>query len=606
MRGDRPARSRAPTTHHCTRGGADRRAELPPAAGRPLLVVDRKLGRGLDWGRFQRAVGSGRRARSRQGAAAASLSVPGMEGGECITVTFEHERLGLNFTPSKWPAIESIDADSPAAATEVRAGMCLIGVQGNDMVGKSLEEAGQAFRAAGRPLRLTFQAPVPSRQDEARVLADAAAAQTAASVAAAATAVSTSASSWMSAVSRRAEEAKAAAEELYAKNLQERERRAQQAEAAAEAERRAAAAEAAAVATTIAIKTSEGAVDLDVGSPPLVDRQGNTGVQSATGTAAPATLEPQPYTKGPSAAEEAEPPQEAQEVLELKRQLADQKAHLEAAIAEKQSRIDLLQAAAISAAADEQKAKAQLEESWRAESGANEKIRDLEQELERQKAALADKTEEATSLSSALENVKQTLEAARADVDLSAAKKKENMSAMTRQAKLIAKQEKAVDGLTRKLEEKSVEASEFSRKLEDQERALHLAHEQHSTTQSEKSALEEQVHQLEVTQADLKQQLQAKMEAVQAVEADIRGLLDKSKIDQESLREHCQHVDGLRTKLIEAKISTLLKADDARQLDAEDVYQKSCTKLKALRCVDAKCNNQSAAHLCETLCHGIR
>ena len=103
-----------------------------------------------------------------------------------------------------------------------------------------------------------------------------------------------------------------------------------------------------------------------MGSPPLVDRQGNTGVQSATGTAAPATLEPQPYTKGPSAAEEAEPSQEAQEVLELKRQLADQKAHLEAAIAEKQSRIDVLQAAAISAAADEQKAKAQLEESWRA------------------------------------------------------------------------------------------------------------------------------------------------------------------------------------------------------------------------------------------------
>ena len=531
------------------------------------------------------------------------VKVPGMEGGECITVTFEHDRLGLNFTESKWPAIESIDADSPAAATEVRAGMCLIGVQGNDMVGKSLEEAGRAFRAAGRPLRLTFQAPVPSRQDEARVLADAAAAQTAASVAAAATLVSASASSWMSAVSRKAEEAKAAAEELYAKNLQERERRALQAEAAADAERRAAAAEAAAVATTLASKTSE--EGLDVGSAPQVDRQGNAGVQSAEGSAVLATPELEPTTAGRSGAEEAEPPPDAQEVLELKRQLAEQKSRLEAAIAEKQSRIDALQAAAISAAADEQKAKAQLEESWRAESGANEKIRDLEQELERQKAALADKTEEATSLSSELETAQQTLEAARADVELSAAKKKENMSAMTKQAKFIAKLEKAVDGLKSKLEEKSTEASELSRKLEDQERALHLANEQHSATQIEKGALEEQVHQLEVTQADLTQQLQAKVAAVQAVEADIRGLLDKSKIDQESLREHCQHVDGLRNKLIEAKISTLLKADDARQLDAEDVYQKSCTKLKALRCVDAKCNNQSTTHLCEACAMGF-
>ena len=93
------------------------------------------------------------------------------------------------------------------------------------------------------------------------------------------------------------------------------------------------------------------------------------------------------------------------------------------------------------------------------------------------------------------------------------------------------------------------------------------------------------MHRLGGTQADLEQQLQMKIEAVQGVEADIRGLLDKSKVDQESLREHCQHVDALRTKLSEAKISTLLKTDDARHLDAEDVYQKSCTKLKALRCV---------------------
>eukprot|EP01043_Picozoa_sp_COSAG02_P031790 COSAG02_NODE_2092_length_9853_cov_12.323970_1_plen_493_part_00 len=492
-----------------------------------------------------------------------------MEGGECITVTFEHERLGLNFTPAKWPAIESIDDDSPAAATEVRVGMCLIEVQGIDVVGKSLDEAGQAFRAAGRPLRLTFQAPVPSRQDEARVLADEAATQTAASVAAAATAVSASASSWMSAASKRVEEAKAAAEELYAKNLQERERRAQEAEAEAEAERRAAAAEAEAVAATIAIKTA----------PPPDGQQEKAEPDSADGTAAVTTSEPEPSAVGPSSVvEEAEPPQEAQEVIELKRQLAQQKASFEAVIAEKQSRIDKLQAEAMSATADEQKAKEQLEESWRVESGKDENIRSLEQELQRQTAALAAKIEEATSLNAELETVKKTVETA-------VTKNKDDRTAMIKQAKLISKHEKAFDGLTKQLEEKSKEASELSRKLEDQERALELVQEQQSATRGERDALEEQVHRLGVTQADLEQQLQMKIEAVQGVEADIRGLLDKSKVDQESLREHCQHVDALRTKLSEAKISTLLKTDDARHLDAEDVYQKSCTKLKALRCV---------------------
>ena len=58
--------------------------------------------------------------------------------GECMTVTFEDEGgLGLNFTPQLWPAIESIQEGSQAAATELRVGMCLIEVQGEDMVGKS-------------------------------------------------------------------------------------------------------------------------------------------------------------------------------------------------------------------------------------------------------------------------------------------------------------------------------------------------------------------------------------------------------------------------------------------------------------------------------------
>ena len=78
--------------------------------------------------------------------------------GECIQVQFDEQGgLGLNFTPQLWPRIESIDPDSLAAATELGPGMVLVEVQGNDMVGKTLAGAGDAFAAAGRPLRLTFQ-----------------------------------------------------------------------------------------------------------------------------------------------------------------------------------------------------------------------------------------------------------------------------------------------------------------------------------------------------------------------------------------------------------------------------------------------------------------
>ena len=85
----------------------------------------------------------------------------GLQDGECVTVTFAEEGgLGLNFVPALWPAIESIDPDSMASRAEggaLRAGMILVDVQGEDMNGKSLAEAGAAFQKAGRPLRLTFQ-----------------------------------------------------------------------------------------------------------------------------------------------------------------------------------------------------------------------------------------------------------------------------------------------------------------------------------------------------------------------------------------------------------------------------------------------------------------
>ena len=80
-----------------------------------------------------------------------------MQSGERVTVIFEEQRLGLNFTPSSWPAIESIADGSPAAA-QLRVGMCLVEVQGEDVVGKSQEEVQRVFQAAGRPLQLTFQA----------------------------------------------------------------------------------------------------------------------------------------------------------------------------------------------------------------------------------------------------------------------------------------------------------------------------------------------------------------------------------------------------------------------------------------------------------------
>jgi hypothetical protein len=387
----------------------------------------------VDHNRERKARNIGQSARHRPVTARATeRTMADSVAGECMAVTFEDEGgLGLNFTPQLWPAIESIQEGSQAAATELRVGMCLIEVQGEDMVGKSMEQAGQAF-------------------------------QTAAAAAAAASAVSASASSWMSSLSKKAEEARIAAEEMYAKNLQERELRAAQAEAEAEAERRAQEAEAAAVASTVAIKTSDGIVHVD--SPQKADGQEEEDSKSAEMATAAAEPEPErPAGTDPySGDEEGEPPQAAAaeaaagddghtgdttgvvsepradssgadlqlaglvaEVANLRQQLAEQKASKEAAVAEKQSRIDALLAAATSAAADEQKAKAQLEESWKEESGALEKSRGLEQQLELQASALADKTEEATALSSELETTRQTLEDARADMEKTKAETKE-------------------------------------------------------------------------------------------------------------------------------------------------------------------------------------
>ena len=72
-------------------------------------------------------------------------------------VTFtEPGPLGLNFTPDSWPAIESIDASSLAIQQGLRAGMVVVEIQGQDIRGKTAEEAFAVLRSAGRPVRMTF------------------------------------------------------------------------------------------------------------------------------------------------------------------------------------------------------------------------------------------------------------------------------------------------------------------------------------------------------------------------------------------------------------------------------------------------------------------
>ena len=74
-----------------------------------------------------------------------------------VWVTFSQPGpLGLQWGQT-WPAIESIDPGS--LATEqgaLRPGMVLVEIQGQNMRGKSLDEAGVALRSAGRPVRLAF------------------------------------------------------------------------------------------------------------------------------------------------------------------------------------------------------------------------------------------------------------------------------------------------------------------------------------------------------------------------------------------------------------------------------------------------------------------
>lgn len=78
-------------------------------------------------------------------------------GQEKINVTFGKEGgLGIVFTDEGWE-IEDIAEGSAAAEMEtLHPGLCLIEIQGVDIVKKSDEEIREMFSGCGRPVRLTF------------------------------------------------------------------------------------------------------------------------------------------------------------------------------------------------------------------------------------------------------------------------------------------------------------------------------------------------------------------------------------------------------------------------------------------------------------------
>ena len=75
-------------------------------------------------------------------------------------VTFEEMgNIGVNMKPLTFPAIDSIDGDSPAKQKGLSAGMVVLEIQERDMHGKSLERVKQELTSAGRPLKLTVLHP---------------------------------------------------------------------------------------------------------------------------------------------------------------------------------------------------------------------------------------------------------------------------------------------------------------------------------------------------------------------------------------------------------------------------------------------------------------
>ena len=529
----------------------------------------------------------------------------GLQDGECVTVTFAEEGgLGLNFVPALWPAIESIDPDSMASRAEggaLRAGMILVDVQGEDMNGKSLAEAGAAFQKAGRPLRLTFQAPVPSRTEQLSRKADEVKEQ-ASPVASAAV---SGASSWMNRMaasaaaaydaaadeaSKIAEQAKVAAEEKMEEMRLERERKAEQAKLEAEAE-------AAAQDGATTIQTSGGAVLVD--SPQKGGAEGGSPGGSQDDPSAPAEGEPPAAaTEGRGQPSEPEPETESETVsepeiwayynsapvdasaalaAELRLQLEERQAELTG----KQAEIEALQATAKKAAEDEQAEKKAMEDAWEEERKLKESNDQLEQKVAEVEGQLQQKGEEADALSTELDTVRQSL----ADRTQELADSKAEVKKRT---KMMVKQQKQYDemeaGLTRASQErgaKSEEADELSRSLEETRKAREGVEEELAGMRERNAALQSTVEQLESERGALRQDVSQAADAKQSVHDDIRGLLAKVQADNDKLEEHCTHVEELRIQLNEAKMSTLLRAD--RRLDPADLYEKSSAMLTGLR-----------------------
>jgi hypothetical protein len=72
-------------------------------------------------------------------------------------VFWEEGALGIDF---KWPVVEAIQPDTPAADARplLRVGLELVAVQGQQ-VGADMKCGGRIFHAASRPVRLTFTLP---------------------------------------------------------------------------------------------------------------------------------------------------------------------------------------------------------------------------------------------------------------------------------------------------------------------------------------------------------------------------------------------------------------------------------------------------------------
>lgn len=79
-------------------------------------------------------------------------------GQSVVRVAFEQDVIGLNFGAASWPGIESIRRSS-AAEGRLRVGMILVEIQGVDIRGKTMEDASEELKAAGRPLGLAFLSP---------------------------------------------------------------------------------------------------------------------------------------------------------------------------------------------------------------------------------------------------------------------------------------------------------------------------------------------------------------------------------------------------------------------------------------------------------------